>query len=160
LESTNDLWVSSNFTRFPSVIRVSSTWAISFFKALTENGQVDHVKSSLLTILAYIPLSRVDKQDGALIALADSAASGQVGRRNLRSIRPNYDSLWFILLSLMKFDMSTVCQMRRDSDLSRLFELVIDMYVNERTRVLVRRFCHAWRRKLCRPRSSSRRSNR
>jgi hypothetical protein len=75
-----------------------------FFKALSENGQVDHVKPSLLTILADISLSRADNQYCALLALADSAASGQPARCNLRSIRPSSDSLYFILLSLMEFD--------------------------------------------------------
>jgi hypothetical protein len=118
-----------------------------------DNGQIDWIKPSLLTFLSYIPLSRADKQDRALIALADYAASSQTARRRLRSTvllrpylaklsqfqstRPNYDSLCFILLSLMELDMGTISQIKRDSDLSVLFELVFDIDVRERTRILV-----------------------
>lgn len=153
LDSTIDLWITSNLTPMPSIMRVFNERIISSFDTMMKNNQTWSIKPSILTALCHIPLVKSGKYDHALVSLAHYAAESIENRINvtrgvsiqayfaklgeeIKDIR-NFDALCYLILALIQLDMDCLRLIKKDAELTKLYDMAFDWDVSEQTRVYV-----------------------
>ena len=153
LDSTIDLWITSNLTPMPSVTRTFNERIISSFNTMMSNKQTWSIKPSILTAVCHIPLAESGKYDHALVSLAQYAAESVENRikvtrgvwiqsyfaklgQDIKDIR-NFDGLCYLILSLIQMDMDCLRLIKKDAELTKLYDMAFDWNVNEKTRVYV-----------------------
>lgn len=153
LDSAIDLWITSNLTPMPSVIRTFYERIISSFDTMMQNKQTLSIKASMLTALCHIPLVGNGKYDHALVSLARYASESMENRikvttgvwiqaffaklgEGIKDIK-NFDSLCYLILSLIQLDMDCLRLIKKDTELTKLYDMAFDMSIDEKTRVYI-----------------------
>ena len=153
LDSTIDLWITSNLTPMPSVTRTFYERIISSFDTMMQNKQTLSIKASMLTALCHIPIAANGKYDHALVSLARYASESAENRvkvttgvwfqsyfaklgEGIKDLK-NFDSLCYLLLSLIQLDMDCLRLVKKDTELTKLYDMAFDVEVDEKTRVYI-----------------------